>query len=449
MESRFSSKNKDYNTIFKPKRKGTDLEYQKSPNNPSISLFSCAMILLNANFGTDPYFVGGGFINGFYYNLFALIICYIITIISFLVVVKCWIHGCTFSFRTIWEYCISKNHFCWIPELSIVLSIFYLTMFYYSDSYITLANIIVYFQDSDTLPDILQSRWIITYAVTSVLCLPAIFIKEIHQFLIISIISNIALVIPFFIMIYHFVHLYERFPDFSIESNIVYKASNPVDTLNFVLYIAAIVGNHPVIEYVVQVMNNPTYNRVKGTFFVSNIIGFLINLIVGLVSVFMFMPSSYYDNIYLMFDEDSYYRYDTLIITGKIFLYIRSVCTLVVMVWIGSRHLAQMFDSQWEYSNWPTYRWIPQTLATLCFILLNASGDYMNGTIITFSETIGMIGFMMNQFILPGLFYMRMNRKEMIFRDPWWYLSVFLLFFGVIITIASFFSQLLTKVGDG
>ncbi|OHT05153.1 hypothetical protein TRFO_27222 [Tritrichomonas foetus] len=422
MQAKGSGETIRVNSFYSSRKKQDGLVCEKDPENQRLSAWNCSIILLSCCYGTDPYFLGGGMDCGFGFVLFLLVLVYVLGVLSYFVMMKCWIYGVSYSYKTMWEVSIG-HYFSFLPDFCILLQFLCWTMYYFDEAYNMLLDILPYFFDD--VPSWAQSKWFITYGITSVTSLNICFRRELNDFLDISYINIIALVIPTIFNVWKFFEKYAHH-EFEILPNIIWPISNWKKIVAFISYAAGVFTDNILVEHIVMFMNNPTYKRVTQMYQWSMFAGFAFIMVNALIGVFMYSHSTYYVNYLFYYDPR-----EPGIIVAKIACYIYIITTTYLFQWFEARHLAQIFSKTWKLSQWRQIWWIPHVASCLVIILLNAACHYMVSTALLWANLFGMGGFLTLYFVLPPICFLILYRNDK-GNSIWVIISIVMLIIGVL-----------------
>ena len=391
------------------KRKSTDLIYRTNPSNPSLNFFNCLVIMLNVNFGTEPFYIAGALSFGFFFVLVGLGICYVLNLVSYFIYIKCWLYGNTYSFRSIWSYNFNKSLY-WIPEIAVFFSFYRLTSLYYDEFYLLLSDIIAFYRADPA--DIFISREFIIYAVlTGPLFFLIFFVKEASDLLFISYIGVATNIFQTILIFIHFIKKVSG-DNFDVMSNITLKWNNSLEIFYFLVHFNNVLSNQPLMEHIVQVMKRPTSGRTNKLYIISSLAGLSVNVIIGIFGALLFGKDGIDKNIVFFFDVD-----DPLTIILKIACAINIVATSAAMEWMSARHLVLIFDPHsWELETWKPSYWIPHVISCLLVLALNAASSLGTYSLSDFALYSGLIGFIVMQFILIPSYYLKMYPHK---KFPW------------------------------
>ncbi|OHT03043.1 hypothetical protein TRFO_29660 [Tritrichomonas foetus] len=426
--------NEGFHTTVKPSRKYDDLLYKKDPRNPSLSMLHIIVIMLNANFGKEPYFTGFELKYGFVLMILGVIILYLFTLLSYFVFIKCWIYGNNFSYRTIWEYSIGR-YLVWLPEVLIFLNYYRWTIDYFNDFYQLFVDVVFYF----TLrpPSFLVSEFFVVYAILSLISfIFIVFASEIHSFLVLSYIGDVSLIVTIILLLVKLIQILTSDTTFDFTLNSEKKWNNSDLLFSILFYLLGIFSSQPILEHIVQIMKTPTFGRLQKCFIISTFSVFLINIIHTIFGFFFYSNLDFYTDF--SFNMDFLFLFDPkdkLVIEIKFFTLINHFCTIVVMLWMESRHLIQIFDScSWELDAWKSSKWLPHLFSCITVVLLCAATNFANEQMIKVANYSGVVSFLLLVFFLPGIFYMKMFPKER-FKDVWWVASMILVLIGFVLGV--------------
>ncbi|OHT14168.1 hypothetical protein TRFO_03236 [Tritrichomonas foetus] len=402
------------------KRKDS-LIYRKDSRNQTFDMFSATVILLGCAYGTDPFFFGGGFDCGFGLMIFLVTFVFALVIFSYFLMMKCWIYGVTFSYRTLWETTISKR-LSFLPDLFIFLNYLSWVLYYYDEAYWMFIEIMNYFFPGR--PKWVDSKFFVNYAITALTSLNIIFQKELSGFFYMSIIKIVSITVATEINV---LKLVTRLNDqtFSINANIINRPNNFAKICAFIAYAVGVFGNNALIEHIVQFVSKPTYKRITISYIIAEILSFTYIMSNSFCSIFMFSHSSFYENFLFYYDPN-----EPGAIVTKICCYIFLLTTIYPFQWLASRHLTQIFSSSWELSNWQEIWFIPQCFACLVTILMSTAWTYMSTYVGLFANFFMMAGYIMLYYILPPIFFLRLFKQETR-KMPWTISSLFLLIVGI------------------
>lgn len=425
-------------SIYSYQRLSTGLIYKKDPKTPNFSFFSSLLIVLCVQIGIRPLFFGGGFRYGFWFILILIFVTFVINTLPFFLLTKCWIYGQSFSYITLWESIIGQ-YTSWIPELLIVLGFFISTMEYFQYAPLILIDIIYYFIDSP--PSVVVQESFITYVLVGISSLIICCAREIHFFIFLSYVKFFCMIIITLVHIIKFATVLTD-PAFSVKPNYHTHITHWDKIISFVCFMSSYFNNNICIEHIVQVMKMPTYGRTSQLYLVAAVITVFVSVIHGLIGALMFGQESIDTPIYFYFGP----RESGIIVT-KICEFIYLLISIYLILWIEGRHLCQMFAGSMEFSKWTPFWWIPNIMAGLVVIFLNASTAFMPNEIAKISKILGNIGNFSITFLIPSVFYLKMYGFDRTWIG-WSIASVALIIIGSFLLIFSVYDNIKILIKD-
>ncbi|KAK8841708.1 hypothetical protein M9Y10_026652 [Tritrichomonas musculus] len=394
------------------------------------SFFHILNMLINFNIATDPFRIGHIFQCGYLMNAIILLILSVITEFSFFILIQSWIYGRAYTYNEIWRELFGAKSYSWIVLVVVIINYIAFIIWSQNELYLYVAKTIDLLWPES--PSILTNKWFLTYVLSAVFIIPTLFVKKLSNFSVMSMISNICLIIAFACLIVYFFH-HQSNNHISFKETVeatglkpfrskVIEVFHAIRTLNLAIFC------HPILSVLVPDYDNPKRSRLMQLTWISAITSLILHYFGGFFS-YLINPENK-NNIFYeveVFNEDRSKIVYPEVIVGQVAVYCLSVFSNILYVHFTSRKVAELILPHGSVSTVSVF------FCGLTVTLFASAMNFIGDDAYDIAAIIGGMMCMMLVYVFPSIYYYNQYRLS---HKMFGILTILLIVFGSALSLA-------------
>ena len=407
---------------------GNFILFPSDASSLKFSMWTAIALVSKAGIASDPFFISSGFAAGVIESLLACMFMFLLTQLSFHILLKTWVFGQAYTYSQIWVYTFGRRG-RWFPVLMIIITYVVFVIFHTYELYFYMAEFLKSVWTD--VPAILQNSWFLIYVTTFLTAIPCLFVKGLVGFTEASWVSLFCIVVGILCAIVRLIRQVHQF-GFDPNRELVYFNGNVEQLFDCLAKFNTAFFSHPFVSFILKDLKNPTMRRCVGVTWWTNFISAILHYVMGLVGYLLFIPD-------LNGDDNIFYFMTTPrepeVIIGKIACYIVSILSNAYYVHFLAWQVSSIIlvDTERRISA--------NLLSGLVVITFAIAMNMVSDVAIVIADYIGNITFMVLAYVLPTAYYL----VQFKFTNAKWALaSIFLTLAGVGMSLVIMYYDIIT-----